>query len=47
LGVGGVLVSPSKNVLEFFSEALSDDFAIPMGHGSTGTIIFEAELLAI
>lgn len=46
-GVGGVLVSPSGDALEFFSEALSDDLAVSMGHGSKGTIIFEAELLAI
>lgn len=47
MGVGGVLVSLSKNFLEFFFEALNNDFVVSMGHGSTETIIFEVELLAI
>lgn len=41
------MISPSGKVLEFFSEALNDDLAVAMGHGSKGTIIFEAELLAV
>lgn len=40
-GVGGVLISPSGKVLEFFSEALSNDLAVSMGHGSKGTIILK------
>ena len=41
------MISPSGKVLEFFSEALSNELAVSMGHGSKGTIIFEAELLAV
>ena len=46
-GAGGVLVSPTGQILEFFSEALQDDLALSLGHGTKGTIIFEAELMAV
>ena len=46
-GTGGVLISPMGQILEFFSEALHDDLAVSLGHGTKGTIIFEAELLAV
>ena len=45
-GLGGVLVSPTGELAEYFSEEVSCDVAAAMGHGQKGSIIFEAELLA-
>ncbi len=46
-GLGGVLVSPGGELTEYFSEEVSNELAVAMGHGQKGTIIFEAELLAV
>ena len=46
-GAGGVIVSPSGSIDEFFSEPVDPELAVMMGHGTKGTIIFEAELLAV
>ena len=45
--LGGVLITPGGKLVEYFSEEVSDDVAVAMGHGQKGTIIFEAELLAV
>lgn len=46
-GLGGVLISPNGTPIEYFSEEVRDEVAIAMGHGHKGTVIFEAELLAV
>lgn len=46
-GAGGVIVSPSGKVDEYFSEPIDNDLATIMGHGTKGSVIFEAELLAV
>ena len=46
-GLGGVLVSPGGEFIEYFSEEVCNELAVAMGHGHKGTIIFEAELLAV
>ena len=46
-GVGGVLVTPYGTISEYFSEPIEPQMASILGHGTKGTIIFEAELLAV
>ena len=46
-GVGGVIVSPHGTIDEYFSEPVEEELATMLGHGTKGTIIFEAELLAV
>ena len=46
-GAGGVIVSPSGVVEEYFSEPIDLQLAQMMGHETKGTIIFESELLAV
>ena len=46
-GAGGVIVSPYGTIDEYFSEPVDLQLAVMMGHGTKGTIIFEAELLAV
>ena len=46
-GAGGVLISPSGIIDECFSEPIDMQLSRMMGHETKGTIIFEAELLAV
>ncbi len=46
-GAGGVIVSPTGCIEEYFSEPVDEQLSVMMGHGTKGTIIFEAELLAL
>ena len=46
-GAGGVIVSPTGCIEEYFSEPVEEQLSVMMGHGTKGTIIFEAELLAV
>ena len=46
-GAGGVIVSPTGYIEEYFSEPVEEQLSVMMGHGTKGTIIFEAELLAL
>lgn len=47
VGLGGVLINSCVEIVEYFSEPAEADLCVLMGHGEKGTIIFEAELLAV
>ena len=46
-GIGGVLVDPNGEPVQFFSHKLSEQHIALLGGGTKETIIFEAELLAL